>query len=165
MNEQFNNVSLFGLAPRGVYLAADVTIDAGELLPHRFTHHPFRGRYILCCTCRHPSRKVPGRYPARCPVVFGLSSFTFVKAITQRASLQGSKSITKSVEHSNRLLQRSLICDLDHVAGREYRIGNFTILDGSEVVLGHIDRSIAGLAADHCLARISLHAARCRDCL
>ena len=33
--------SLFDLAPRGVYLAAGVTIDAGELLPHPFTHHPF----------------------------------------------------------------------------------------------------------------------------
>jgi len=31
-------VSLFGLAPRGVYLAAAVTSHAGELLPHRFTH-------------------------------------------------------------------------------------------------------------------------------
>lgn len=32
-------VSLFGLAPRGVYLAASVTGRAGELLPHPFTHH------------------------------------------------------------------------------------------------------------------------------
>ncbi len=28
---------LFSLAPDGVYLAASVTTDAGELLPHRFT--------------------------------------------------------------------------------------------------------------------------------
>ena len=77
------------------------------------------GWYILCCTCRHPLSRVPGRYPARCPMVFGLSSFTFVKAITRRASLQGWKSITKSVEHSNRLFQRGLVCDLDHVANRK----------------------------------------------
>lgn len=32
-------VSLFGLAPRGVCLAADVATRAGELLPHHFTHH------------------------------------------------------------------------------------------------------------------------------
>ena len=32
------NIPLFGLAPRGVYLAATVTNRAGELLPHRFTH-------------------------------------------------------------------------------------------------------------------------------
>ena len=35
------NISLFGLAPRGVYLAATVTSRAGELLPHLFTHYPF----------------------------------------------------------------------------------------------------------------------------
>ena len=31
--------ALFGLAPRGVCLAAPVTRDAGGLLPHPFTHH------------------------------------------------------------------------------------------------------------------------------
>ena len=67
-------VSLFGLAPRGVYLAERVTTFAGELLPHRFTHHRRGGWFILCCTCRHVSKHVPGRYPARCPLVFGLSS-------------------------------------------------------------------------------------------
>ena len=36
--------SLFGLAPRGVYLAAPVTRHAGELLPHRFTLNPLRGQ-------------------------------------------------------------------------------------------------------------------------
>jgi len=29
--------TLFGLAPDGVYLAAQVTLNAGVLLPHRFT--------------------------------------------------------------------------------------------------------------------------------
>ena len=56
-------VSLFGLAPRGVYLATTVTNRAGELLPHLFTHRlrhfkseiqNTKGRNILCCTCRHP---------------------------------------------------------------------------------------------------------------
>ena len=35
------SISLFGLAPRGVYLAAIVTNYAGELLPHHFTHYLF----------------------------------------------------------------------------------------------------------------------------
>jgi len=34
------DASLFGLALRGVCLAAHVTTRAGALLPHRFTHHP-----------------------------------------------------------------------------------------------------------------------------
>ena len=32
-----SSTPLFGLAPDGVYLAADVTADTGELLPHPFT--------------------------------------------------------------------------------------------------------------------------------
>src|SRR6185312_12205950 len=36
------DASLFGLAPRGVCLAAHVTTRAGALLPHHFTHHPLR---------------------------------------------------------------------------------------------------------------------------
>jgi len=36
-----------GLAPRGVYPAAPVTRYADALLPHRFTHHPFRLFYFL----------------------------------------------------------------------------------------------------------------------
>ena len=46
---------LLGLAPNGVYLAADVTAGAGALLPHRFTltgtalsHGPWRSAF--CCT-------------------------------------------------------------------------------------------------------------------
>ena len=40
----FENVAslLFGLAPSGVYLAKQVTLLAGELLPHRFTLTQFR---------------------------------------------------------------------------------------------------------------------------
>jgi len=45
---------LFGLAPDGVYLAADVTADTGELLPHPFTLTCHRknddGRSSLCGT-------------------------------------------------------------------------------------------------------------------
>ena len=35
-----------------------------------------RGWSVFCCTCRHagPKARAPGRYPARCPLVFGLSS-------------------------------------------------------------------------------------------
>ena len=58
-------ISLFGLAPRGVYPAAGVTTHAGELLPHRFTHHLLQGWFVFCCTCRHPV--LPG-----CPDVIRL---------------------------------------------------------------------------------------------
>ena len=60
-------VSLFGLAPRGVYLAVPVTGHAGELLPHPFTHHLFRGWNPLCCTCRHTAF-------AACPDVIRLAA-------------------------------------------------------------------------------------------
>jgi len=32
------------------------------------------GWSVLCCTCRRLISQTPGRYPARCPKVFGLSS-------------------------------------------------------------------------------------------
>jgi|GEM_PF-4102008 len=60
------------------------------------------------------SRRIgtPGGYPARCPMVFGLSSPTEVAAIAQRASLQGFAILAKNVEQtktkpSSSLLSRS----------------------------------------------------------
>ncbi len=46
----------------------------GELLPRHFTLTTrFRAwRYVFCCTFRRLA--APGRYPASCPAVFGLSS-------------------------------------------------------------------------------------------
>ncbi len=47
-----SNTPLFGLAPDGVYLAADVTVGTGELLPHPFTLTCFRqgdGRRSSLC--------------------------------------------------------------------------------------------------------------------
>ncbi len=44
---------------------------------------------------RYFVRFVPGRYPARCPMVFGLSSFDFSKAITRRASLSWQNEYSK----------------------------------------------------------------------
>ena len=84
---------LFGLAPRGVYLAGHVTITAGELLPHRFTHHPELSGLEYSLLHLSFSRQFgrPGSYPARCPTVFGLSSFAKAKAITQRALLKAKK--------------------------------------------------------------------------
>ena len=84
---------LFGLAPRGVYLAGRVTTAAGELLPHRFTHYP--GKPGLEYSLLHLSfpRQIgrPGSYPARCPTVFGLSSSAKAKAIIRRALLKAKK--------------------------------------------------------------------------
>ena len=51
MSGQLKNVSLFGLAPRGVYPAAPVTSRADALLPRRFTHHPIG----LVCSLLHLS--------------------------------------------------------------------------------------------------------------
>jgi len=49
-----SSTPLFGLAPDGVYRAADVTVGTGELLPHPFTLTSFRlssnGRSSLCGT-------------------------------------------------------------------------------------------------------------------
>jgi hypothetical protein len=47
LNEQLKNVSLFGLAPRGVCPATLVTKRAGKLLPHRFTHHLAAGLFSV----------------------------------------------------------------------------------------------------------------------
>ena len=68
-------VFLFGLAPRGVYLAGCVTTPAGELLPHRFTHYLSKeaGLFSVALVVTRYLR-APGCYPARCPLVFGLSS-------------------------------------------------------------------------------------------
>src|SRR5678816_759706 len=76
---------LFGLAPRGVCRTARVAAGRGALLPHRFTLADRRAaaarggtrrragrRSALCCTFRPVTG--PGRYPARCPAEFGLSS-------------------------------------------------------------------------------------------
>ena len=74
------SVLLFGLAPRGVYLAATVTSHAGELLPHRFTHHPCG---LVCSllhlssyVCTH-SRTLSGSLP------YGVR--TFLSLLTQTA--------------------------------------------------------------------------------
>jgi hypothetical protein len=43
--------------------------------------------------------RTPGRYPARCPLVFGLSSYKFLQAIARHASLlQGSNILAKNVQ-------------------------------------------------------------------
>jgi len=65
-------VSLFDLAPDGVYLAFDVTAESGELLPHPFTLTCLNRRTSLCGT--FPGVTPAGRYPASCPAEPGLSS-------------------------------------------------------------------------------------------
>ena len=96
-------VSLFGLAPRGVCLAANCyqSTPVSSYLTLSPITPTNRGWSALCCTCRHLDNiGIPGRYPARCPMVFGLSS-PLIGAITQRASYQGSESIAKNVEQTN----------------------------------------------------------------
>ncbi len=66
------NVPLFGLAPGGVYHAAECYHRRGALLPHPFTLTSRNWRYTFCCTGR---RLAPPRcYLAPCPVEPGLSS-------------------------------------------------------------------------------------------
>jgi len=55
---------LFDLAPGGVYRASSVTRAAGELLPHRFTLTPTRGRFVFCGTVRGISPLGVTQHPA-----------------------------------------------------------------------------------------------------
>jgi hypothetical protein len=53
------------------------------------------GWSIFCCTCRHRIKNpAPGRYPARCPTVFGLSSFV-QKAIARLVQFARQHNLTK----------------------------------------------------------------------
>ena len=63
---------LFDLASDGVYQAIQVTLDAGELLPHRFTLTCVHRRFAFCCT--FPSLSAGRRYRPSCPAKPGLSS-------------------------------------------------------------------------------------------
>ena len=64
------DASLFGLALRGVCLAAHVTIRAGALLPHHFTHHPLRAGLfsVALVVAQQPFQT------ARRPAVSGLAA-------------------------------------------------------------------------------------------
>ena len=63
---------LFGLAPGGVYRAANCYQSRGALLPHLFTLTGRGRRYIFCGTFR--GLTPPRRYLAPCPKEPGLSS-------------------------------------------------------------------------------------------
>jgi hypothetical protein len=57
------------------------------------------GWSIFCCTCRRLKNQTPGRYPARRPAVFGLSSLEKINSDCPTCFfLQGFASLTKSVE-------------------------------------------------------------------
>ncbi len=68
------NGFLFGLAPNGVYHAADCYQLRGALLPHLFTLTGYlhNWRFAFCCTFRRLAP--PRRYLAFCPMEPGLSS-------------------------------------------------------------------------------------------
>ena len=91
------NTSLFDLAPRGVCLAVPVTRHAGELLPHRFTHHHRSGWSVFCCTCRRSSLR-PGARKLSGSLPYGVRTFLYCReaiAIARSASLHGPSIITK----------------------------------------------------------------------
>ena len=90
-----------------------VATGAGELLPHRFTHHHSKRNPItnpklewLVCSLLHLSsfelNRTPGNYPARCPMVFGLSSFAQGKSDCPACSFRtADRSIAKNVQQLN----------------------------------------------------------------
>jgi len=73
---QPDRVSLFGLAPRGVCLAIECYHRCRWALTSPFHPSPSKGRlvYSLLHLSSSVFRRMPGSYPARCPLVFGLSS-------------------------------------------------------------------------------------------
>jgi hypothetical protein len=81
---------------------------------------------------------MPGRYPARCPTVFGLSSLEKYSTATARpACWQGFIILANVLNNYNlSLYSFYLITDLDRIAGDEDGIGNFPIFDGLKVELG-----------------------------
>ena len=75
----FRPTPLFGLAPGGVYRAANCCQSRGALLPHLFTLTDRGRRYIFCGTFR--GLTPPRRYLAPCPKEPGLSSAAETAAI------------------------------------------------------------------------------------
>jgi len=71
---RFARTPLFGLAPGGVYRAANCYQSRGALLPHLFTLTGRGRRYIFCGTFH--GLTPPRRYLAPCPKEPGLSSVT-----------------------------------------------------------------------------------------
>ena len=54
---------------------------------------------VLCCTCRHSPKRMPGCYPARCPKVFGLSSRVYRRQrLPDLLRIKARQSIAKNVE-------------------------------------------------------------------
>ena len=64
-----SNALLFGLAPGGVCLAADVTIGTGKLLPHRFTLTLLArgGLFSVALSCSSPRLGVTQHPALRSP--------------------------------------------------------------------------------------------------
>jgi len=77
------SVSLFDLAPRGVYLAASVTRYAGGLLPHRFTLDPnFSGQ--VCSLLHLSSPGFPGARMLSGSLPYGVRTFLFQREAIAR---------------------------------------------------------------------------------
>ena len=89
-------VFLFGLAPRGVYLAAGVTTDAGELLPHRFTH--YLKKRLVYSLLHLSSPAIYGRPDVIRLAALRCSDFPllFREAITRHVQLLGLSIIAKN---------------------------------------------------------------------
>jgi hypothetical protein len=101
------------------------------------------GWFVFCCTCRRSGYRTPGSYPARCPLVFGLSSYKnltsdcptcFPFARLQYLSKKCS-TITIMVYCFDLYLHKpKLIADFNRIAGFEPRVGNFPILYQLQII-------------------------------
>src|SRR4030042_3716754 len=70
LNGPFSGGCILGLAPGGVCHADRIT-EAAVSSYLAISPLLLAGRYIFCCTFHRLA--APGRYPAPCPAVFGLS--------------------------------------------------------------------------------------------
>ena len=97
-------VSLFGLAPSGVYRAAECYHRRGALLPHLFTltTPALRQRSAVCFLWHFPSAHAAQALPGTLPY----GARTFLRALLRRDSL------TNSGAHSSRAQRRKFACSL-----------------------------------------------------
>jgi len=88
-------------------------LTLSSIEPHHFTHHQSKIRNLksqiglaglfsvaLVVVLFFGKKKTPGRYPARCPSVFGLSSFSFLieKRLPDSFRLPGKYILARNVQ-------------------------------------------------------------------
>jgi hypothetical protein len=88
------------------------------------------GLFSVALVVNDSFEPLPGRYPARRPTVFGLSSpENFQQRLPGLFLLQGSNILTKSVEHLQSEFASVLIVNFDQIARLQLRIGELSVFD------------------------------------